>query len=242
MRIIAVIFPCLVFLASCGPGGSGRTRHVSRFPLPNQARNTAATVILDGSKDQCTAIFIASGGVAATAAHCLEAISLDGSAEYEPMIVDWDSDIALVRFMDQCRWPARTAILGDDQPLVLGDRVYAIGYPAGKFLLMNGYVKARHVSWRRNPGEADWPCGLISGLATGGGSSGSGVYSATDGRLVGIHVASQQDDEISCAISVRNIRSLLVEAGIKPGSAAAITADTSCCPDSDDAGQDPGTN
>lgn len=239
MRITTVIIPCLIFLASCGPGGSGRTRHISRFPLPNQARNTAATVILDGPKDQCTAVFIASGGVATTAAHCLEAISLDGSAEYEPLIVDWDSDVALVRFMDQCRWPAETVILGDDRLLVPGDRIYAIGYPAGRFLLMNGYVRARYVDWSREPGEADWPCSLISGLAVGGGSSGSGVYSATDGRLVGIHVASE-DGKISCAISVRNLRSLMAEAGIKPGSAAAITADTSCCPVSDDAGQDPG--
>lgn len=219
MRSLAIMI-FSVFLIACGHEASPPKRHIDLFPLPNQARNEAATVRLDGPFSQCTAVFVAPGGVAATAAHCVETISLDGSDGYIPLAVDWDSDLALIQFQAWELWSKAPVELGNDARLARKDRVYAIGYPGGEFLLMNGVVTMRDQTWRNEDETYDWPCGVVAKLGKNrGGASGAGVYSSVDGKLVGINVAGDESEEESCLISVGRLRALMRTADVGFGPA-----------------------
>lgn len=130
-----------------------------------------------------SAVFVRGDGVLLTAAHVVKGTSLvrletNDSRVYRAVVSARDEklDIALLK-IDHPQERFRAARIGAERPL--GWPVYAIGNPAWfKAAITAGIIAAYDYEDRR----------LISDAFVEHGSSGGGLFDATDGRLIGIVV------------------------------------------------------
>lgn len=97
-------------------------------------------------------------------------------------------------------------------------RVYGLTLPkTGMHKIMIGVVKKYPFSVDMRPAEpADFKDGILADMPAEGGMSGTGVFSAATGKVLGIHKLSFRtaDGERSVIISTKEIRQFLRENGI----------------------------
>ncbi|MDD5251405.1 MAG: serine protease [Patescibacteria group bacterium] len=100
------------------------------------------------------------------------------------MHIERNHDLALVKFAT--RFPY-TVVVGDDEALFQGDSVYHVGYPYNFHkVVIPGTVAS--LDWtdpsEKGSNSPNFNCLLVS-INLGHGSSGGGLYSGRDGRLIG---------------------------------------------------------
>ncbi|MDD5251406.1 MAG: serine protease [Patescibacteria group bacterium] len=152
------------------------------------------------SKDHGSGVVLTKDGWVLTAWHVVKdekssPCLIEGTAEGKVnghigrvMFTERLHDLALIKF--DARF-ANTAVVGDDRALFPGDSVYQIGFPYSfsKTVLM-GFVAS--LDWAEKPDKNDKTPNydpLLVEISSGPGSSGGGLFSGRDGRLIGISEA-----------------------------------------------------
>jgi S1-C subfamily serine protease len=197
MRTHWLIAPALACLTACGASYDGL-----RFPKVYE--NMDATQRIDVlPNSHGTAVVLTTDGYLLTCFHVsekggnpliLNIAEGDRPAVAYPAVVvatDEKHDLALLKVERRFE---RTAVLAGENDVHALDAVYNIGYPydLGR-LASRGDVKS--VAW--NFEDADDPGlkienGLVLDIANGPGTSGSGIFLARDGRLIGLMQLSFQ--------------------------------------------------
>lgn len=129
-------------------------------------------------------VFVREDGVILTAAHVVKGTSIlkvttqDGMNFRAGVIAtDEKLDLALIKIVPNTPFLFKWARIGKERPS--GWPVYALGNPLGlPWLITNGIISGYKNSW------------LISDTVINPGSSGGGLFDATNGRLQGITIAT----------------------------------------------------
>lgn len=191
IRMTQGIGLALACLAGCAGGPRGPEH-------PRMYENMDATQRIDILPDgHGTAVVLTEDGDLLTNAHVagkgdrmlLVNISEDGKppVAYPASVVSVDErhDLAVVRIRRRFR---RTVVIGSMEEVHPGDQVYDVGYPyaLGR---MSGVGNVKAVGWDfSEPDRPDLKVegGLALDISNGPGSSGSGIYLARNGKLVGL--------------------------------------------------------
>lgn len=199
------------------------------FALAAHEANAEAAARVDLPDGHGSGVRISKGGLVLTDEHVVRhaeagkpiiaLLRVDGFVRrLEAVLVAADPvrDLALIRLEDPP--PGTVAQLADDADVRTGDRIYAIGYPASRGLTtIWGTVRAMPFSVDMRPDEpAAFRDGILADLPTEDGSSGQGVFSASTGKLIGVHKlgAGSADGPKAVLISVKEIRRFLKEKGV----------------------------
>ncbi len=164
-------------------------------------QNTATTFRIDvvkngEDKGHGTGTVISTDGHLLTAYHVVNEekavfqIVIDDVGKSTPTIYpvkviafDKNDDIAVVKIE---RRFAATVVLEDVRNVRPGDRVYNIGYPYKLGVMIGrGYITKMHYTLRRTDGS-DLSDVTLLDIPDGSGTSGSGVFVDTSGRLIGV--------------------------------------------------------
>ncbi len=96
---------------------------------------------------------------------------------------DSDDDIAVIKIE---RRFLVTAVLEDVRNVRVGDSVYNIGYPYMFGVMVGrGYIMKMHYALRR-PTKTELEDTMLLNIPDGSGTSGSGVFAESNGRLIGV--------------------------------------------------------
>jgi len=157
-------------------------------------------------------------------------ISVDGApaVDYPAKVVAWDRELDLSVLKIDRRFEA-AVVLGRIEDVHALDAVYTVGFPYD-FGEMAGYGRVKNARWSNERRNVDDELALE--FTDGQGMSGSGVYLARNGWLVGVlhvmhagagregAVADNRQALIRVAVPVHKIRAFLDRAGIPYQSAA----------------------
>lgn len=198
-RVFSIIQVCALAISLAGCAATGTA---ARGPeLTRLRENSAATYRID-----ILPAGHGSGNVISTEGHILTAAHVvmneDGGVERSLQIVideagkrspttypatvvalDASNDLAVIK-VD--RRFANTVILEDEANVRAGDLIYNVGYPYvfGE-MISRGFISKMHF-FRSSPGLTEIADGLLMDIADGPGTSGSGVFAESSGRLVGV--------------------------------------------------------
>ena len=138
----------------------------------------------------------------------------------EVIAVDPDHDVALVKIDHRFDRPAG---LADPDEVHPGDAVYNVGYPYDFGQMVGrGYVQKTHFNYADPDGGADIKDATLVDMPDGPGTSGSGIFLARNGKLMGImsmafwvSAGSQPPTITRVLVSVKYARALLEANGVK---------------------------
>ncbi len=215
----------LVCLSSCGPKPGPDT--------PRADRNAEATHRVDLQPyGHGTAIVLDRSGFLLTCYHVVKQgerspyvrISVDGgeAVDYPARVIAWDRELDLAVIKVDRRFED-AVVLGSSEDVHLLDAVYTIGFPydLGE---MAGYGRVKNAHWFDEEREIDGD--LAIEFTDGQGMSGSGVFLARNGKMVGLlhamsfavdgenNITDNRQALIRVAIPINKIRTFLDRAGV----------------------------
>lgn len=161
--------------------------------LTRYGANSDATYRIDVTSGHGSGVVVSAEGHILTCHHVIEdeasvSVSIDEGGPYphvyraRVLATDPVNDLAILKVDRRFRTPA---VIGDLSEIQPGDRLYNVGYPYdfGE-MTGRGYVMRLHYS--TDEGRSSIRDMILADIPDGPGTSGSGVYLESNGRLVGV--------------------------------------------------------
>ncbi|MEY4744825.1 MAG: hypothetical protein RL272_770 [Candidatus Parcubacteria bacterium] len=188
----AARFVLFLFLTVLGTG-CATTSSLQAHDLSRYGANSDATYRIDVAGGHGSGVVVSAEGHILTCHHVIEneasvSVTIDEGGPYphvyQARVIADDpaDDLAILKVDRRFRTPA---VIGDLSEVRPGDRLYNIGYPYdfGE-MTGRGYVMRLHFS--ADEGRLPIRDMILADIPDGPGTSGSGVYLESNGRLIGI--------------------------------------------------------